>query len=304
MNSKHDGIRKAFWKYEGPTWVIFSLTWVVWGTLLAYHDALPWYILWPIGGFIIALYSSFVHESVHNMRTVPRWVRTLIFFLPISVWYPYQVYGRSHITHHNDENLTDPDKDPESFYYHDAAWHELGPVMQFLKSANQTFVGRMVLGPVFALYQLITEEAGKLLKGDSESIMAWMQHAAGLIVLYIIVENIAEMPWWQYLIFFAHPGLAMTMIRSFLEHRHADDPAGRTAIVESGPFFGLMFLNNNFHVVHHQFPNMLWYEIPAYFREHRAEILGQNGRYYYRGYLDVIRRYFLTPTFKPVLPPR
>ena len=297
--SKTKGV---FWRYEGPTWLVALAFFAGWFGLVWYHADIPWFVLWGAGGLIAAWHNSLVHESVHNLKSVPRWLRLAVVLPPLGVWYPYFVYFRFHTTHHNDVNLTDPARDPESFYFSQADWRRLNPLVKSLMIANQTFVGRMVLGPPLAVWQLYSGEGRRLLGGDRENAAAWLAHACGLAVLFGFVSGVAGLPWWQYLLLFAHPGLALTMVRSFYEHRAGDTPEQRVASVESGPFWSLLFLNNNLHIVHHLQPSMPWYEIPGYYRDHREELGRLNGGYVLKGYGEVIGRYLLRPTFTPVHP--
>jgi fatty acid desaturase len=100
-----------------------------------------------------------------------------------------------------------------------------------------------------------------------------------------------------------YPGLALTQIRAFGEHRWASDPAHRTAIVEA-PFLGLVFLHNNLHVVHHQWPHLPWYRLPAVYKRSRADLVRRNGGLFYRGYGDLARRFLWRPHDVPVHPLR
>jgi len=290
----------VFLRMEGPTWLVLTGTFALWGVLIGYHDSLPWHVLTVFGGFLITLHSSLVHESVHCLRCVPKWFRVSLFFLPLGVWYPYFLYIRDHTTHHRDANLTDPARDPESFYFSQDDWLRMGPILRKIMIANQTFAGRMVLGPFIALIRLFQTEGQRVWRGDRSNLGAWVFHAAGLIALWIIISVFAGMPWWLYIVLIALPGLSFSLIRSFIEHRAAEDPWHRTAIVETGPLFSLLFLNNNLHVVHHKHPAMKWYEIPGYYRQHRLEILESNGGFLFRSYGEVIRRFLFRPVFEPV----
>ena len=281
---------------------MIAATYSGWAGLVANHGALPWYVLWVLGGLVTAWHSSLIHESVHNLRCVPGWLRASIFFPPLGIWYPYFVYVRSHIAHHRNAHLTDPAHDPESFYYREEDWRRLSPFVKRVMVANQTFAGRMVLGPPIAIYRLFIGETRRHLSGDRENAGAWLLHGAALAVLFTVVSGLAGMPWWQYILCFAHPGLALTMVRSFIEHRAADDTNHRTASVEAGLFFGSLFLNNNLHVVHHMRPDLPWFRIPEFYRERRNELLQGNGGYFYEGYGEVVRRYLFKPTFTPVQP--
>ena len=60
------------------------------------------------------------------------------------------------------------------------------------------------------------------------------------------------MPFWQYVLLFAYPGISLMLVRSFCEHRAHEEMGGRTIIVEASPFWSLLFLNNNLHVAHHE----------------------------------------------------
>ncbi len=297
----------VFWRGEGPTWLVLIATFVCWAGLVIFHEIIPWYALMIGGGLVTALHASLVHESVHCLRgapglkKVPGWVRPALFFLPLGVWYPYFMYVRSHTAHHRDAYLTVPDRDPESFYYREEDWRRLAPVLKMIMIANQTFAGRMILGPVIVLGRLITGEIESYRIGNKDVVGTWALHLAGLAVLFALVSGWAGMAWWHYVVFFAYPGLVFSLIRSFTEHRSGDRPEHCTAIVETGWFFGLLFLNNNLHVVHHRHPAMKWYEIPAYYRQHRQKIAEQNKGFVFRGYRDVIGRYLFTPTFIPVI---
>ena len=105
-----------------------------------------------------------------------------------------------------------------------------------------------------------------------------------------------------YVLCFVYPCMMLGALRSFTEHRWSDTPHGRVAIVESNLVFGLLYLYNNLHHVHHRAPTMPWYEIPIHFRRHRAAVLAANGHFYYRGYGEIARRFLFRPVFEPVHP--
>ena len=96
-----------------------------------------------------------------------------------------------------------------------------------------------------------------------------------------------------YLAATAYPGFSLLMLRTYAEHRAGEAVPTRTAVIESSPLFGLLFLNNNLHAPHHERPALAWYRLPAYFRENRTRILTENGGYAYRRLLRGLR---------PVLP--
>jgi fatty acid desaturase len=101
------------------------------------------------------------------------------------------------------------------------------------------------------------------------------------------------MPFWQYYLLIAYPGISLALVRSYCEHQAAEDVGHRTIIVEASPFWSLLFLNNNLHVAHHTRPALAWYHIPAYYRAERAELIARNNGYLMKGYGEIFARYFL-----------
>lgn len=292
----------AFWRYEGPTWLVGIIVYAGWLTVILNHALLPLPVIAVAGTVLAAWHNSLVHESVHNLNTAPKWLKMALVLPPLGVWFPYSYYFRAHKTHHRDINLTDPGLDPESYYFSQPRWQRMNRLLKSIFIFNQTFAGRMIVGPFITVIRLVIDVASKLAKGDQKTVKDLALHGISLAVLFWFISGVAGMQWWIYIACIAYPGLALSLVRSFFEHRSADNPAHRTAIIESGPFFNLLFLYNNLHVVHHLKPSMPWYEIPGYYREHRKELHERNGGFVIKGYGEVMARYLFTPTFMPVHP--
>jgi fatty acid desaturase len=113
---------------------------------------------------------------------------------------------------------------------------------------------------------------------------------------------VCGIPVAAYLGLFVLPGLSLTLVRSFAEHKAAHTPLERTAIVEAAPPMALLFLNNNLHYAHHKRPDLPWHALPAYYRAHGAQLLDENGGLRYRGYGEILRRFLLRPVDAPVHP--
>jgi fatty acid desaturase len=99
----------------------------------------------------------------------------------------------------------------------------------------------------------------------------------------------------DYLLFFVYPGVTLSLIRSYAEHRADPDPMKRTAAVERAPVLGLLFLFNNLHPAHHHQPGAPWYALPALYRREREHLLKATGGLVYDGYGDVFRRFLFRP---------
>jgi fatty acid desaturase len=68
-------------------------------------------------------------------------------------------------------------------------------------------------------------------------------------------------------------GHGLLRIRTFLEHRAHEAARARTVIIEDRGPLSVLFLNNNFHAVHHMHPAVPWYRLPAVYRANRAHYL-------------------------------
>jgi len=73
------------------------------------------------------------------------------------------------------------------------------------------------------------------------------------------------------------PANGILQIRPFAEHRAANGAGQRTAIVESSWLLGPLFLFNNLHALHHEAPNVPWYEYNERYRTDRERLIRQNG---------------------------
>jgi fatty acid desaturase len=122
-----------------------------------------------------------------------------------------------------------------------------------------------------------------------------------LVLVWVVA--VCGIPLWAYLALYVLPGTSLTLVRSFAEHKAARTPFERSAVVEAGPLLSLLFLNNNLHYVHHRRPDLPWHALPAYYRDHRRQILAENGGLLYRGgYLEIARRFLLRPIDEPAHP--
>ena len=75
-------------------------------------------------------------------------------------------------------------------------------------------------------------------------------------------------------------------------------------IEDRGPL-ALLFLNNNFHAVHHMHPEVAWYRLPGLYLQRREHFLRRNDGYLFTSYAQVIARYLLRakdPVPHPIFP--
>jgi fatty acid desaturase len=300
-----DNISSESWfeLHDGPTLLVAVAIYAGWLILLASHSYVPWWLTAPIAGYVVQWHFSLQHEAIHSLRRIPRWLRRALVSPPIGIWFPFELYRRSHSRHHRDSHLTYPGKDTETYYHEEEDWENYGDLSRWLLVVNQTFLGRLYIGPFLRTPHFFHSEIKKIIDGDSANLGIWVRHIIAVLLLLLLLAEVFDMSALQYLAEFVYPGLALGMMRSFTEHRWGEQPGERTAVVESNWLFGLLFLWNNLHVVHHAFPTLPWWKIPRVWRQHREEIQAHNGGFVFRGYGEIARRWLVTPNFIPVHPP-
>jgi len=291
-----------FFRKEIPTVMIAFAIYLAWLLLVVFAASMPWWVVMPLGGYVVQWQFSLQHEAIHGWRSLPAWLRTAIVWPPLGLWFPFELYRRSHSQHHRNVHLTFPGEDTETFYHVEENWDGYGRVWRLVLIANQTLLGRVVLGPLIRPPRLWINEVRRVWGGGRSNLVIWARHFAGVAVILWFADLCGLAPW-RYLLAFAWPGVMFGMLRSFIEHRWGERPSQRTAVVESNWIFGLLFLWNNLHAVHHTFPTLSWFRIPRVWREHRERIVAHNGGYVFEGYWEIARRWFVRPVFIPVHPP-
>jgi fatty acid desaturase len=284
----------ALWaKYEVPTWLLIVTIYGCWVALTLWWHALPFWLVAPAGAWLCAWHMSLQHELMHGHPTRSAAINAMLGWPPLNCWLPYAIYRESHLRHHRDEHLTDPLEDPESTYMSGAAWDGAGRVGRWLHGACNTLAGRLLLGPAMSIGRFWVSQLRRAHGAPSRGV--WLRHAVGVALVLGWVQGVCGIGVFGYMACFIYPGTALTMLRSLAEHRAAELPEDRTAVVEHGGLLGLLFLNNNLHVLHHAQPSLPWYALPAHWRQAKRGLLNTRRGPVYRDYLEVARRYALRP---------
>ena len=260
---------------------------------LSYHG-LPWWLVMPAGGILLAWHGSLQHEVVHGHPTRWRWLNRALVFPSLWLWMPLEVYADTHLRHHRDAIITDPLEDPESYYLSAEDWARAGPIRRAVLRFHNTSIGRLLIGPIVSVWRLLAVEGKAFLGGDFRHGSAWLLHLLGCLPVIVWVTVVCDIPLLAYVLLFIYPGISLTLLRSFAEHRARHGIGERVAIVESGPLMSALYLNNNLHYLHHRAPRLAWYRLPAQWRAAREQVLTDNGGYRFSGYWEVIRRYAFT----------
>lgn len=281
-------------KRENPTWVVILCVYSCWFTLTVYWNETDFFIRTILMTYTLAWFSSLVHELIHTHPTKNPIVNEALGFLPFNMWIPYRIYKKTHLIHHKNHNLTDPLLDPESNYLSQKHWDNLSNFRKKLVLFNNTLLGRLTIGPFLTIEKLYKTEFHKILLRDFSSLRAWANHIVGLIVVigYLIYQ---EIPLIEYILSGVYPSISLSMLRSYAEHRYSKKVSQRTGVIETNLFFRLLFLNNNYHWIHHQCPNMPWYQIERVYEENKAKVLESNGNYLLKGYRVLFALYLWKP---------
>ena len=284
------------WQRMGaPTWLVAVLAYGGWIALTLCYRAVPWWAMIPLAGSVMALYGSLQHETIHGHPT--RWgpVNEALGWAPLWLWLPYPIYRDEHRTHHDDAILTDPFADPESKYAAPMDWPHFGRLRRAALRFNTTLLGRLSLGPALAMADFLQRECRAVIDAEPGRRWLWALHALALVPVLAWLW-LCAIPLWAYGLLFVYPGLSLTLLRSFAEHIAAAEPKSRTVTVEAGPFFSLLFLNNNLHALHHARPELPWFALPRLARQLPCPALC------YGGYGEIARRFLLRPIHAPVHP--
>jgi fatty acid desaturase len=273
-----------------------ALTW--------FFNDLPWWVVLPLGGLLLAWWGSFQHETIHGRPTSSRAFNTVLASPPLALWLPYEIYRETHLRHHRygGRHLTDPERDTESFYRPAGYLRKAGPLRRAVYLSHCTLAGRLLLGPILGVRNLWASELRRVRLGDRSRLQVWALHILSVALLLVWLIGVCKIALWSYILLVVYPGASLTQLRSFIEHRAGGDPRSRTAVVEAHPLWALVFLNNNLHIVHHAHPRLPWHQLPRVWRQMRMTQPGaraiSEGLVFEGGYFQVVRKYL----FRPAIP--
>ncbi len=273
---------------------VFMLVFCYAGWFVSGYSLMPGHPL--LGGLalalFIALHSSLQHEATHGHPTSSSWLNEVLVGLPLGVFYPFRRYKETHLQHHREEWLTDPGEDPESYYCSPEKWANLPTWQKRILEANNTFLGRVALGPAIGFIRFVSADGREILRGNREILLAWVIHLMSIGILWSVVSRIFGLPFWLYVIVPAYIGNSLIAVRSYCEHQWDENTSRRTIIVESS-FLSWVFLHNNLHFVHHKRPDLPWYRLPQVYRADRSSWREGNGQYVFPNYRMIAWRYLM-----------
>ncbi len=288
------------WRTEWPTWLLIAAVYGGWFGIAMHTRTLGLPLTTVLLALFSAWYMSLQHELMHGHPTRSPFINGLLGSAPLAVWFPYGVYRDLHLRHHDDPHLTRPERDPESYFVSRAAWRRAGPSMRALLTARNTFAGRLLLGPAFAIATTAADALRKIARGDWRDVPVWLAHFAALAVLTIWLDRVCGIAPWCFIAGVGYPALAVSSIRSFHEHRAVDEHEQRSVINEAAWFWRLLFLNNNYHAVHHDLPHVPWFSLREVYETSREQYIERSGGFVVKGYSEWMRLYAFATVAHPV----
>lgn len=273
-------------KIEYPTLCILISVYVLWA--IALWLVAPWsgFLAVALCVLCIAQHSSLQHEVIHGHPFGKTGLNEASVWPALGLVIPFRRFRDTHLAHHTDANLTDPYDDPETNYLDPKVWDQMSLLMQWVLWFNNTLFGRMLVGPAIGTVSFVKSDVSHWNKSIGR---AWIAHIpAALVVLGLVW--ISPLSIWAYLLA-CYMALSVLKIRTFLEHRAHEHHCARTVVVDDHGPLALLFLNNNYHVVHHMHPSVPWYELPGLYAAKSKRFLDVNDGYHYKNYAQVFRRY-------------
>lgn len=298
-----ESLRQRFTaRSEWPTWLLLIAVYGGWFAILLNSRTLGLGLSTLLLIPLLVLWLSVQHELLHGHPTRSKTVNKILGYAPLAVWYPYTLYRDSHLLHHRDEDLTVPGVDPESRYLSNAGWQGSSLFERSLHWLNKTVLGRFLIGAPLGLIALAREELQRLNNGERQAWLMWLTHGALTLLMLWFIARYSALPVWHYLLLISVPALSIAMLRSYYEHRPHAQPEMRTVLNEAGWPWRWLFLNLNFHLVHHDLPGLAWYDLPKVYWLHREQWVLRSGGFLVRGYGQLWRQNGFKPIDSPQHP--
>ena len=293
-------LKKWFiWKTEWPTWLLIIFFYMACYFTLTHFEHLGSLISSILLLLFITFYMSLQHELLHGHPTRYDELNRLFGLLPFALLYPFDLYKQQHLIHHSDEHLTDPILDPESNYIFVENWQALNLLQKWQFQLNRNLLGRFLAGPFFSFISVLKQIFLDFYQLKLRAILMWIEHFILIAVLFWALKSIFHVPISLYIII-AYFSISIALIRSFYEHRPAVNISDRTVINEAEFIFRILFLDNNYHLIHHDLPHAPWFMLKTIFKRHQQDYLIKNNGFYVRGYRTLFRLHSIKAIDSPI----
>lgn len=263
--------------YAAAAYAAFRLAGALPGTAWAYAACLPLYVLAAASLHGISL---FTHEAVHGtLATSPGWNRALGAACALPVLQNFAAYRVLHLRHHDHLGLPG-DPDHYDNYTH---WTWLVFAMHW---------GRLAVG--YPAYITAIPVLGFRHARGRER--AWVLLEAGLAVLMVWAAVASPLPRGLLVHGWLMPMLVVNTlvnVRGMSQHTLLEDQADEvrgTRSILTNRVTAFFMCNENYHLEHHLYPGVPWYNLPRLHAAVRDE-LAARGAPYIGSYLAFVREF-------------
>ena len=245
-----------YWNLVG---VLFALSWIATATIMLRADSwavyLPGYVF---VGLLIYGMTNLMHEGIHGTLFRVRWLDNWFgLMMGAPALLPFTSYRISHQLHHRH---TRTEHDPNEF----------ANIVENQSLLPAFFYAWLLLGmavfavrfPYVALQHATPVERRRIV----------FEHGILLVMLGAVL---AASWWFDYVAAVAHVWLAPLAVASFQGNvrswaEHTLTVPGNsltdTRTVTSNRLFSFLSINQNYHLEHHLFPGVPWYNLPKLHR--------------------------------------
>ncbi|MEQ8790737.1 MAG: fatty acid desaturase [Pirellulaceae bacterium] len=264
-----------------PLWnltpFVFALAWVGFGFLIMSDAHWSLRLVGYFGiGVIIHAYFSLMHEGMHgNFFRNRRWDRWYGFLVGLPTLFPVSEYATNHLLHHKH---TRTEKDPDELMY----------LARSKSMQSFIFYAMYFVGTYFYLlhipYVVYTRGTNR------QRIRAALER----LLIFALLCGLSAAAWvFGFVDVLFHcwflPILVTTVLASIRiggEHQmtDADHPLRQARTVTSNVFCSFCNVHLNYHLEHHLFPRIPWYNLPKLHRVLLPEYK-RHGASVYRSYL-------------------
>lgn len=272
---------KPLWNMVG---FLFILMWMVTGIIVTrYPHWLVSYFGYISIGLLIHGMANLMHEGTHgNLFRKPNWDRGFGFVMGAPSLFSVTAYRVTHTLHHKHNR---GEKDPDEF-------------TNITKNKRLLSVAFYVWFFVGMFIYLFHVPLTAILRGKPKERMAIFFEYGILMAIYATVVSLAIR--FHFLEVVCNCWLIPLLvaagfgnIRSWAEHMLTlpGHPLTETRTVTSNPIFSFLNINLNYHLEHHLYPGMPWYNLPKlhnlFMDEYQAA-----GSSIYSSYLSFLRDAF------------
>ncbi len=255
---------------------------------LAVTGVIPYWLACLANGWLAYLHYMTLHEATHGNisgHSGQRWVDDVVGSLSsLPLWFSYRAHCVSHMKHHAHTN--DPARDPDHFVG--------GPFRKlFFKYLLLSFL--QIAAPLLSLVPggtpLLLRSLRSLLGGSGDVDTSLLesdyeraiQRRFTLTCLAVFAALSVAGYFWEALLLWYLPSrigfFIVVVVFAWLPHQpHAERGRYRDTRVTLFPLATLLIRGQNHHILHHMFPRVPHYRLPALFAEMRPILEAQGVR--------------------------